>query len=436
MRPYAAGHPASLQAPGFSHGVHDFRQSMRIVHWLALVWMLTGVALAQTPQKDTAQPAPSGASQSEGRTLTIDFKQEGERWWWVEDAEGKPLTPPQKTTDTQTTLRLPKASATAWVLDAKTGNMAQVAIAEQKDTLTLTGDRWSHVARLQVNIRKGTLPVASAVVTLTDSKGQAHIQVLEPTAEGIVMFERVPLGRVTVKVQYGSGQTVKLEMPLARERDQKVPVLDILVRGTVATVVPSQQAKAAESQQAPTSSLIGTVIMSVVAGVLAISVILLLIRLAKQKEQPITEVMQKLGVELPTPSAAAPPQGNAPSTPPPPDLPPLDTAGVPPTAPLSAAAGGVPTRLVGTQGAYIGTAFALEADLITVGREVGNGIVLDQEATVSRRHAQFVKQGDTLLVEDLGSTNGTFVNGVRISGPTPVRPGDVVQFGACAFRVE
>lgn len=400
------------------------------------MWMVTVVALAQTPQKNTPPPAPSKASQSEERTLTIDFKQEGERWWWAEDAEGKPLTPPQKTTDTQTTVRLPAASATVWVLDAKTANMAQVAVAEQKDTLTLAGERWSHVARLQVNVRKETLPVASAVVTLTDSKGQTHIQVLEPTAEGIVMFERVPLGKVTVKVQYGSDQAVTQEMILTRERDQKVPVLNILVSGAVATVVPSQQKKAAEGQQAPSSSLVGTVIMSVVAGVLAIWVILLLIRLAKQKEQPITEVMQKLGVELPTPSGTASPQGSAPSTPPPPDLPPLDTAGIPPTAPLSVAVGGVPTRLVGTQGAYIGTAFALEADLITVGRELGNGIVLDREATVSRRHAQFVKQGDTLLVEDLGSTNGTFVNGVRISGPTPVRPGDVVQFGACAFRVE
>lgn len=409
---------------------------MRIVHGLTLMWMVTVVALAQTPQKSTPPPAPSKASQSEERTLTIDFKQEGERWWWAEDAEGKPLTPPQKTTDTQTTVRLPAASATVWVLDAKTANMAQVAVAEQKDTLTLAGERWSHVARLQVNVRKETLPVASAVVTLTDSKGQTHIQVLEPTAEGIVMFERVPLGKVTVKVQYGSDQAVTQEMILARERDQTVPVLNILVSGAVATVVPSQQKKAAEGQQAPSSSLVGTVIMSVVAGVLAIWVILLLIRLAKQKEQPITEVMQKLGVELPTPSGTAPPQGSAPSTPPPPDLPPLDTAGIPPTAPLSVAVGGVPTRLVGTQGAYIGTAFALEADLITVGRELGNGIVLDREATVSRRHAQFVKQGDTLLVEDLGSTNGTFVNGVRISGPTPVRPGDVVQFGACAFRVE
>jgi pSer/pThr/pTyr-binding forkhead associated (FHA) protein len=91
---------------------------------------------------------------------------------------------------------------------------------------------------------------------------------------------------------------------------------------------------------------------------------------------------------------------------------------------------------VGTQGAYVGVSFSIEADLITVGREVGNGIVLDQDSTVSRRHAQFLKQGDTVFVEDLGSTNGTFVNGVRISAPTPVRPGDTVQFGACAFRVE
>ncbi len=47
--------------------------------------------------------------------------------------------------------------------------------------------------------------------------------------------------------------------------------------------------------------------------------------------------------------------------------------------------------------------FSIEADLITVGREVGNGIVLDQDSTVGRRHAQFLKQGDTVFVEDLAA---------------------------------
>jgi pSer/pThr/pTyr-binding forkhead associated (FHA) protein len=51
---------------------------------------------------------------------------------------------------------------------------------------------------------------------------------------------------------------------------------------------------------------------------------------------------------------------------------------------------------------------------------------------VSARHCQFDREGEGWTVIDLGSKNGTFVNGRRVSDPTPVRRGDVVQFGPAA----
>lgn len=415
-------------------------RAIPLVVLMVVLWAQgeTQDAPSETAPKPPAQtPSTEKPDKTSADTLTLDFKEEGERWWWAEDTAGNPLTPPQKTQDAQTTLQPPQKTAVIWVLDAKTGNLARIDPSQQRGKITLTSDKWSHVARLQVNIRKDTLPVASALVTLTDSEGKTHRQVLDPTAEGILLFEHVPMGKISVRVQYGTDQSTTQEMTLERERKEVVPVLDILVSGEVATVKPTRQAESEKTEQTASSSLIGTIIMSVVAGVLAIAVIVLLVRLAKQKEQPLAEMMQKLGVELPSGSSAAQP-ATAPTTPPTPmpDLPPLESAGVPPTAPSPVSASGVPTRMVGTQGAYVGVSFSLEADLITVGRDSSNGIVLEQESTVSRRHAQFVKQGDTLFVEDLGSTNGTFVNGMQISSLTPVRPGDVVQFGACAFRVE
>lgn len=393
---------------------------------------------SETAPKPPAQtPSPEKTDKTSADTLTLDFKEEGERWWWAEDTAGNPLTPPQKTQDAQTTLQPPQKTAVIWVLDAKAGNLARIDPSQQHGKITLKSDKWSHVARLQVNIRKDTLPVASALVVLTDSEGKTHRQVLDPTAEGMLLFERVPMGKISVRVQYGTNQSTTQEMTLERERRQIVPVLDVLVSGEVATVKPARQAQSEKAEQPASSSLLGTIIMAVVAGVLAIAVIVLLVRLAKQKEQPLSEMMQKLGVELPSgQSASQPATTTASAQTSMPDLPPLESAGVPPTAPSHVSASGVPTRIVGTQGAYVGVAFSLEADLLTVGRDSSNGIVLDQENTVSRRHAQFIKQGDTLCVEDLGSTNGTFVNGMQISSLTPVRPGDVVQFGACAFRVE
>ena len=66
---------------------------------------------------------------------------------------------------------------------------------------------------------------------------------------------------------------------------------------------------------------------------------------------------------------------------------------------------------------------------LTVGRQdYPEQLVLDHPA-VSRRHAAFQRKGETVVVRDLGSTNGTFVNGVRIDRPTVVGPGDRVDVG-------
>lgn len=64
----------------------------------------------------------------------------------------------------------------------------------------------------------------------------------------------------------------------------------------------------------------------------------------------------------------------------------------------------------------------------TVGRSPQNEIVIN-DPEISRRHAQIVQRGDHFTVEDLGSTNGTFVNGQRCHGPTPLRHGDRIEFG-------
>jgi hypothetical protein len=161
------------------------------------------------------------------------------------------------------------------------------------------------------------------------------------------------------------------------------------------------------------------------------------VRLALQREKPLGEAMQRLGVQLPSADSG----GTAASStgtiaPPEPDLPPLETAGVAPTVATFPSPTATPTRLVGLQGAYAGQVFELGADLVTIGREVGNTIVLDGETTVSRRHAQLMRQNGELIVQDLGSTNGTFVNGQRISAPASLRAGDTVQFGTAVFKVE
>src|SRR5687767_10603197 len=69
-----------------------------------------------------------------------------------------------------------------------------------------------------------------------------------------------------------------------------------------------------------------------------------------------------------------------------------------------------------------------------VGRQHAAGLWLPQ-TSVSKKHAEFDLQDGQLILRDLGSTNGTFVNAERLSGETVLRPGDLVHFANVGFRV-
>jgi hypothetical protein len=72
--------------------------------------------------------------------------------------------------------------------------------------------------------------------------------------------------------------------------------------------------------------------------------------------------------------------------------------------------------------------------LFTIGRDGGCDLVL-ADVTVSRRHARLERDGAGWLLQDLGSTNGTRLNGWLVSSPVPVRAGDQVSFGAASFML-
>jgi FHA domain-containing protein len=74
-------------------------------------------------------------------------------------------------------------------------------------------------------------------------------------------------------------------------------------------------------------------------------------------------------------------------------------------------------------------------DELTVGRGGGCGVVLPEDSFVSTVHARLFRRGDDLFVEDLGSRNGTFVNGDQVQAPTRLRRGDRVQFGQTVTEV-
>jgi hypothetical protein len=89
---------------------------------------------------------------------------------------------------------------------------------------------------------------------------------------------------------------------------------------------------------------------------------------------------------------------------------------------------GSPTQVVVTQGSNVGATAALAQGPILIGRGNDAAIKLDDDY-VSTRHARIAASGDQWFVEDLGSTNGTYIGTVRITQPTTITLGTQVRIG-------
>jgi len=85
-------------------------------------------------------------------------------------------------------------------------------------------------------------------------------------------------------------------------------------------------------------------------------------------------------------------------------------------------------QLVMHSGPNQGKVAPLEKNEMFIGRDLSNDIVIN-DAEISRRHARLVLQAGGYVLEDLGSTNGTSVNGQRLIGPYILRAGDVITLG-------
>lgn len=110
---------------------------------------------------------------------------------------------------------------------------------------------------------------------------------------------------------------------------------------------------------------------------------------------------------------------------------------MPPVAGRAAApsAGG---RLVVQESPVLDTGdeFSVDSAPLTVGRGSQNDVAIDGDEFASARHVRFEPRRDGVWVHDLGSTNGTYVNGVRIDSARRLAPGDVIRVGETDLRFD
>ncbi|MEJ2555074.1 MAG: FHA domain-containing protein [Anaerolineae bacterium] len=93
-------------------------------------------------------------------------------------------------------------------------------------------------------------------------------------------------------------------------------------------------------------------------------------------------------------------------------------------------------ELIVHQGPQPGHRFSLTQPAVIIGREAGNDVVVNHPE-VSRRHASLTWDGRQFIIQDLGSANGTFVNGIRLTASQGLQQGDVISLGQTvllAFR--
>ncbi|MEU0389555.1 FHA domain-containing protein FhaB/FipA [Streptomyces chartreusis] len=94
-----------------------------------------------------------------------------------------------------------------------------------------------------------------------------------------------------------------------------------------------------------------------------------------------------------------------------------------------------PTKLVVTEGTLTGTTVALQGQTITLGRAHDSTIVLDDDYASSRHARIYPDRDGQWIVEDLGSTNGTYLDRNRLTTPTPIALGAPIRIGKTVIEL-
>lgn len=386
--------------------------------------------------------------------VRIEFEGEGSREVWIQ-VKGKEGELPERTSVSGKAVEIDVPEKTAdkivFVHDTETGNVALRPLDDviEAGGWTVKPEDATHTFTVAFLVEHEGDPVSTAVVKIT-CKGEEREELVTDNDEGLAAFHVVPFGDVEVSVDYESEgqdattspQTFEAKSGMASEAPFVLTISD-----TVDTIQPPvkeegnkdaapTKGEEEEKKDEPVKTNPFLTFFNMLIGLLVIGGISYGIwRYVKANPEKTADALGKAGVPMPgdpggatqthTPKKAGPPQQII-----------LDNAAPTPSdAPVAVAAAAPMAknpRLVKADGSL----FLVQEGDQTVGRDQAAGLPLETESSVSRTHAKLSRAGDSVTIEDTGSTNGTFVNGQKITGPTALRPGDNVQFGAVQFRFE
>lgn len=389
-------------------------------------------------------------------TIQIQFAEPGNHEIWFANPADRHMQPSGAISATGQAIELEitdeQRAQTLSVHNIAEGTVAtkEVGLIIAEGSWTVTPEDFDSIYRVQVRIIDSGGSVESGAVRLMTAAGEAN-RLVSLGNGGAVDFFNVPFGSMRVSVLYQVGdedfstpvQTFNLESDAGTTREFTIDLntepqpVDETDEGEMATTTTAEGAESAPYE--------GTTLLGMIVGLVVIGGIGLVAYWFFFKYPQREEMLKKAGLLTPdgTPDAHTP-TGTGPGAP---DAPkPAEKIVIDGAEPQRIGSSGASVAPAGAASSLTpnprltakdGSVHMIPDDAVEAGRDESCGIAFVGEDSISRKHARLIRteDGQTML-EDLGSTNGTFVNGVKIAQPTKLQPGDTVQFGQLVLTYE
>lgn len=404
-------------------------------------------------------PAVLATAWAQPVKATLDFGSDGSRRIWQRPSNNPAeVGTPVSVTGISAEIEVEPGKVIG-VFDEATGKAAERSadLVIKDKTWKLKSEDFTRLGRLEVTVAHDFKPVAAGQVKVT-SGGESRDGLLTPGDKGKLEFWNLPLKPLTLsfitKLDGAEIKTPAMTMTPAPAKGGMTA--SITVSEKVETIEatgaekegstpkePASEGKGAEGEAKPKptgSNPLGTFISLIIGLAILGAIGYAVYAYFKGSPDQAKDLLKKAGLDPDAAQQAA--QAQTPTAPAPQPLQkivlddaaptPSSTAGVA-MAPVVGASGApsASQRLVGANG----ESYVIADGETKLGRE-GADIVFGADSGVSRSHATILSSGGQMTITDHGSTNGTYVNGVKISAPTPLKAGDLLILGTVRLRCE